>query len=76
MYEMSMKEMDKQVKAKNETRERLKNARRHAGQEYKETKKQATIIYKKAKKIAVDKHVKKEADEARKEALKIVRQSI
>ena len=70
---MSTREMDAQVKAKNEAQELLKNAREHADQVYKEAKKQADIVYKGAKKIAADKHAKKAADKAHKEALEQVK---
>jgi hypothetical protein len=54
----------------NEARKLLDDAWDGATKAYKAAKEQADIIYKEAKKMAVDKETKKRADEAHKEAIK------
>jgi len=67
---MAREEPDAQKKPPVSAREVLDEAWDHAQKAYKEAKKQAGIVHEEAKKLAVDKQAKKEADEAYKEAVK------
>ena len=61
--------LDAQTKGRAEAKKVCDEAWARAYQAYKEAKKQADIVHKKARKIAVDKEAKKVADEARKNAI-------
>ena len=60
---------DSQIKARDEVSRICRETIEHAYEAYKEAKKQADTVYNEAKKIAVDKQAKNEADKAHKEAL-------
>ena len=66
---METERLDALSKAQAEAKRICDDAWNRAGEVYKEAKKQADIVHKEAKKIAVDKQAKKVADEAHKEAL-------
>ena len=59
---------DTETKLQYEASRVNQEAVKHAYKAYEETKKQADIVYKEAKKIAVDKGAQQEADKAHKEA--------
>ena len=61
--------LDVQAKGRGEAQKVSHEAWTRAYQAYKEAKKQAHIVHKKARKIAVDKQAKKEANEAYKKAI-------
>ena len=61
--------LDAQTKGRAEAKKVCDEAWARAYQAYKEAKKQADIVHKEARKIAVDKEAKKAADEARKNAI-------
>jgi bacterioferritin (cytochrome b1) len=61
--------LDAQTKGRDEARKLCDEAWARAYQAYKEAKKQAHIVHEKARKIALDKQAKKEANEAYKKAI-------
>ena len=67
--EAKQQALDDQTKGRDEAKKVCDDAWARAYQAYKEAKKQADIVHKKARKIAVDKQAKKVADEARKNAI-------
>ncbi|MFC2068415.1 hypothetical protein ACFLTP_05360 [Chloroflexota bacterium] len=66
---MATQEIDAQTKARVEARKLLDEAWERSQKAYKEVKNQADIVYKKAKKLAVDKQAKQELDRTHKETL-------
>ena len=67
--EAKQQALDVQTKGRDEAKKVCDEAWARAYQAYKEAKKQANIVHKKARKIAVDKEAKKEANEAYKNAI-------
>ena len=67
--EAEQQALDGQTKGQAEAKKVCDEAWTRASQAYKEAEKQAHIVHKKARKIAVDKQAKKEANEAYKKAI-------
>ena len=67
--ETERKALGVQQKTREESGITLDDVRNRAFKAYKEAKKQADIVHKEAKKLAVDKEDKKAADQAHKEAM-------
>ena len=72
--EAEQQSLDAQRKGQAEAKKVADEAWAGAYKAYKEGKKQADIVYKEAKKMAVDKQAKKEADEAYKKAIERAKQ--